>query len=625
MSTPSEYNIKIGVTGSAELVAFQKHVSSTKRAVDAVGNELQQTSQQFEIYNRAVGRAGQTVRRQGTAFAGFRKNFTQSHNITNFSNQLGDFAVQVSGGTSALRAFGQQAPQALAFLGPQAAVVGAFIAVGAGLVAYFTNAASGAAKLAEELENLNQITEASRDLTEQLSAPLADLEKRFGDSAKLGREFVRMQLELRSASMTSELQAITAAMIKLNPSLDAARSRMTRLDGQNRRYAESLGLTVEQMREFSTRLTLVRDATGVDAVIARFTSLARYVEDIGLDVAALPPDIRDALLEMADLAGSSLEAQAAVESMLLAIQATPGSIDDATRAMVRFYQQVRAEAAVGLDAFGGVGPDINPPKPAVPPRPISIGGGGGGVSELDQFVKSLQAFRTEAQRTEDELKVLEEGLTEFYASLTPDQQALAQAGIQGLRDELKGLRTELDGVADTLATGFGTALGSLVDGTEAAKDAFKNMARSILEDLGKMAAEFLTKKLIFSLFGAGFAKGGVFDAGSVVPFARGGVVSSPTVFPMARGLGLMGEAGPEAIMPLRRGANGALGVESVKPNVEVVVNNFAPGTKAMTEERDGKLYVTVQDVRRIVATDVSVGGNQISKAMERTYRMSRGR
>jgi hypothetical protein len=63
-----------------------------------------------------------------------------------------------------------------------------------------------------------------------------------------------------------------------------------------------------------------------------------------------------------------------------------------------------------------------------------------------------------------------------------------------------------------------------------------------------------------SLFG--FAKGGVFAGGrELTAFARGGVVDRPTIFPFARGIGLMGEAGPEAILPLRRGPGGRLGVE----------------------------------------------------------------
>jgi lambda family phage tail tape measure protein len=60
----------------------------------------------------------------------------------------------------------------------------------------------------------------------------------------------------------------------------------------------------------------------------------------------------------------------------------------------------------------------------------------------------------------------------------------------------------------------------------------------------------------------GFADGGVISKGNVVPYANGGIVGSPTYFPMAGGrTGLMGEAGPEAIMPLKRGKNGKLGVQ----------------------------------------------------------------
>ena len=57
-----------------------------------------------------------------------------------------------------------------------------------------------------------------------------------------------------------------------------------------------------------------------------------------------------------------------------------------------------------------------------------------------------------------------------------------------------------------------------------------------------------------------FAKGAAFGAGRVAAFARGGVVDGPTQFPMRGGVGLMGEAGPEAIVPLARGADGRLGI-----------------------------------------------------------------
>jgi len=75
-----------------------------------------------------------------------------------------------------------------------------------------------------------------------------------------------------------------------------------------------------------------------------------------------------------------------------------------------------------------------------------------------------------------------------------------------------------------------------------------------------------------------FAKGGSFSQGRVVPFANGGVVNGPTTFPMRGGTGLMGEAGPEAIMPLSRGADGRLGVRTeggARP-VNVVMNITTP-------------------------------------------------
>ena len=62
--------------------------------------------------------------------------------------------------------------------------------------------------------------------------------------------------------------------------------------------------------------------------------------------------------------------------------------------------------------------------------------------------------------------------------------------------------------------------------------------------------------------GLGWEKGGAFDTGKVIPFAQGEIFNSPTIFPMANGAGVMGEAGPEAVMPLSRGIDGKLGVKN---------------------------------------------------------------
>jgi lambda family phage tail tape measure protein len=72
------------------------------------------------------------------------------------------------------------------------------------------------------------------------------------------------------------------------------------------------------------------------------------------------------------------------------------------------------------------------------------------------------------------------------------------------------------------------------------------------------------------------ANGNVFSNGNLVPYADGGIVGSPTTFPMTGGrTGLMGEAGPEAIMPLKRGKNGKLGVETSGGSGDITIHqNF---------------------------------------------------
>jgi tape measure domain-containing protein len=103
-------------------------------------------------------------------------------------------------------------------------------------------------------------------------------------------------------------------------------------------------------------------------------------------------------------------------------------------------------------------------------------------------------------------------------------------------------------------------------GNAAGLDAIPGQAFSLPQLSGTMidGSGFGAKAFAGPLAG-GFAKGGAFSGG-MRRFATGGIVNGPTLFPFADGgamqMGLMGEAGPEAIMPLQRGADGALGVRA---------------------------------------------------------------
>jgi lambda family phage tail tape measure protein len=117
-----------------------------------------------------------------------------------------------------------------------------------------------------------------------------------------------------------------------------------------------------------------------------------------------------------------------------------------------------------------------------------------------------------------------------------------------------------------------------------------------------------------------YAEGGVFAHGNVIPFAYGGVVDRPTLFPMANGMGLMGEAGPEAVLPLKRLSSGRLGVEAVGgPQVTVNIINHA-GAKVTTEEqRDPSgnlsLNVIIDAVEVAMAQRAARPGSTLNRAL----------
>ncbi len=125
-------------------------------------------------------------------------------------------------------------------------------------------------------------------------------------------------------------------------------------------------------------------------------------------------------------------------------------------------------------------------------------------------------------------------------------------------------------------------------------DALSNLANRVQDMLVNKALD----NLLGGLIGGMFAKGAAFQAGGVTAFASGGVVGSPTMFPMRGGkMGLMGEAGAEAIMPLTRTSSGDLGVKAVGAGtvVNTSINiNVTGGTKEQNEDAGKRVSAAVR-------------------------------
>lgn len=196
----------------------------------------------------------------------------------------------------------------------------------------------------------------------------------------------------------------------------------------------------------------------------------------------------------------------------------------------------------------------------------------------------MTEFEDEAERLEVQLRQLEDSMS-GAASMT----AAFQNELRGMQDSMVYTNREVSSMSRSIGSGLRRAFDGLVFDGMRLSDALRTVASSVVDSAYNAAISPVQNALggavangINGLFSGMslFERGGAFSGGRVTPFARGGVVQGPTSFPMRGGTGLMGEAGPEAIMPLARGADGRLGVATSgggRP-VQVTMNISTPDT-----------------------------------------------
>lgn len=216
--------------------------------------------------------------------------------------------------------------------------------------------------------------------------------------------------------------------------------------------------------------------------------------------------------------------------------------------------------------------------------------------EIELFGRSELARRTYYETTAQGINLYsEEGqriadLVEQLHRMEEAQQANAQ-------------------IAQEFGSAMANAFSGLVSGSHSAEQALEQLKRSLTQLLINQAFQAILGSMggggmgggnfIASMFAGGFANGAAFAGGNVIPFARGGVVSSPTMFPMSGGRsGLMGEAGPEAIMPLSRGSDGKLGVMAQGGGMALHI------TVGLSRTADGDLRPFVEDIATMRAGSV---------------------
>lgn len=123
-----------------------------------------------------------------------------------------------------------------------------------------------------------------------------------------------------------------------------------------------------------------------------------------------------------------------------------------------------------------------------------------------------------------------------------------------LRAELTELTRVSESFSRTITSAFA---GAIIGGRK-----LSDVLRSLVASLSRQALSAALRPLGTALGGQLASLLAPLAAGRIVPFAAGGIVRSPTVFGLRGGLGLMGERGAEAILPLARGPDGRLGIQS---------------------------------------------------------------
>lgn len=511
--------------GEKALDDVKRKAVQTESAVDRLGTSFTRSG------TAAAGMAGR-LRSVGGAFRGARGQ------IQNASFQIADFATQVGSGTSATIALGQQLPQLLGGFGALGAALSAVVAIGVPLAAFFFSSADGAKELGEAIKGIGESTKAARDELALLQSGLASI-----DQLRIQEEINR--LKEKQAQINSQIEA-----------------------GSIRISGVSSSELLKTEQQLAAKIELLEaDKRALSALQAELDARQQSV-DVGRELSDIERMLGEQMAEAAH--------QAAAFAANLAI-----ARDNAMAASREFIavQTLRNRFAGEEVVFGqpvvkvgqGQAPEGETERKVAAALKRLNGGGGRGGSAVDRAAREAERIRNAYESLISTLDPLKGAALEYrdaQAAINEAQKAgiitseEAARALDLAKERMKDVKGELSEAGEAFKGFFGDALTDIKN----VDDALKNLANRLASLAANAAADTLFSSLLgggdflSSIFGS--ANGNVFSGGNVVPFATGGIVNRPTLFPMKNGTGLMGEAGPEAILPLKRGPGGKLGVEA---------------------------------------------------------------
>ena len=656
------------------------NTQAASRDVQSLNVQLKTIQDNMTRVGGAGRSAGESIARTGRAFGG------AGQSIQNASFQVADFAVQVSGGTSATRALSQQLPQLLGGFGAFGAVAGAAVAILVPLGSALLSVRDYAAITSKSIDAMSAALETAK-------TPLADLTEKYGNLATQIRSVAQGMAEMDAARATRSvvegaqsaldagagstfsvrfLDAMKQSWVELSAVATIAGTEIAGALGNTELYSENenklskfrmaFGLSAEAASQFGAQYLSIQEKLKA----SKFDEAATQISNFKSDVAKASDAIQDQMGPVLDAFLKQLQAvgQAAVTSGQKINQlASQGGMSFTPNNGANGFNNSTGNSAVAQQLADMEKRAADAKKATAAAAAAAAAAQAKQTAEYGRFIGTIERGVGPLQRTQEVLRQAQESFMMFQAQMSPEQVANYSAYIEDLNkkiadltfkdrwDEMaKGIEsisTPLSqlyesisevgkAVQESFAGGLTDAFMAFIEGTKSAQEAMKQFAVSFLKEITAMIIKSLILYVIQTAlgmaggsnafgaltqqFGGVYGRGGAFRGGrELKAFANGGVVNSPTYFPMAGGqTGLMGEAGPEAIVPLTR-RNGKLGVEASPVNVTVINNSSA----SVSAKRTSDGGVSIEVVEETVANLIARGGNKIDNAMARGYGLRR--
>jgi hypothetical protein len=563
----SQFTVRLSATGGEQLVRILRNAGDAgEQMAQRILRSAQTTGPALETQRAQIDRVRVAMERTQAAAAGGIGGSGFNRGLTQTSVLLAQFSAQITGGSSQLAQFAQQATRLTGALSGGFAGLAVSLAAVAAQYLFATRASETQADADQRL----------REGGEALNAVLLTRAER---ARRAAGETLNLATQTARATVETEKQAIATAR-NLRAQLESVRVAFQVDPGAVGAFAQSLSLAgldpttigpliEEQERNFETASARLAQAQAQLAEVER-TGLRNLIAETTAPAAAR---------------SAATRSNGEPERVLAGLRREQEQLTQQAEALARANRTVDEVYEEQIE-------NIN----RMLPRLVELEG----VERANEI-----AARASVEAYNERARALERGAERASGAARELGFAFSSAFEDAI---IKGQR--LSSVVNGLATDIARVI----------------LRRSVTDPLANAASGIISGinfgGLFSGIFGGGAAtsangvpfsavpnaNGNVFAGGSVIPFARGGIVNGPTMFPIAGGrTGLMGEAGPEAIMPLARDSAGRLGVRGGGPNIttQIVVDarGADPGAEARLRAVAGEIVkastaATLDAVRR---------------------------